>query len=121
MADKINDAPPSYYAAQGGAQGPSAPKPAYNQQYPSQDQQYGGYPPQGANYYQQQPNMGYYGQQQPGPYQQGPYQQGPYQQGPYGRPGGYYQQDNRGHGAGTGLMEGLMAGLCCCCCLDLLF
>ncbi|KAJ4425140.1 hypothetical protein N0V82_000195 [Gnomoniopsis sp. IMI 355080] len=110
MADKINEAPPSYYATQGAAQGPSAPKPAYNQQYPPQDQ-YGGYPPQGADYYQQQPNMGYYGQQQqPGPYQQGPYQQGPYQQGyyqqgPYGRPGGYYQQDNRGHGTGTGLIE----------------
>lgn len=116
MADKINhnEAPPSYYA---GEQGPSAPKPAYNQQYPPQDPQYAGYPPQNAGYYQQQPNMGY--QQQGGPYQQGPYQQ-PYGQ-PYGQPAGYYQQDNRrGNGSGNGLIEGLLAALCCCCCLDIL-
>lgn len=127
MSGKPTEPPPSYYAAD-----PQAPKPSYNGgQYPPQGgpqgDQFGGYPPQGAGggYYQQQ-NMGYYGQPQ-GPYQQGPYQQGPYgPQGPYGQqpygpPQGYYQQDpRRGNGAGTGIMEGLLAALCCCCCLDIL-
>jgi len=134
MASKP-DAPPPY----GGP--PQAPKPTYGNESPGpygQDQRQGYYPPGGPsgpqqNYYQQQgpqqgyyqpgPQMGYYNQQQ-GPYPSG---QGPYPpQGQYGPgPGGYQQGPGyvpqQRQSAAPGLCGGLLAGLACCCCLDLLF
>ncbi|KAK0335736.1 hypothetical protein LTR91_019359 [Friedmanniomyces endolithicus] len=69
---------------------------------------YGG-PPQQQGYgpgpYQQQGQPMYYQQQQ---------QQQPYGYPPPGQYGG------RGGGAGEGICAGLLGGLACCCCLDML-
>ena len=122
MATKPTDEPPAY---SGGPQQPpqahygASPGP-YGHPDPSMS------PPPAGGYYQPNPQMGYYPQQQ-GPYppqqypQQGPYpQQGYYQQGygpgPYGPQQGYYQERSRG----PGFAEALLASLACCCCLDCL-
>lgn len=123
---KPYDQPPAYDS---GPQHPQAAyqqpgQPFYGQQQQQQQQPYGN-----NYYYQSNPNMGYYQQQQ----QQGPPPGGYYQQqqqGYYGPPqqGGYYQQgyppqgryQDQGSSSG-GCLQGILAGLACCCCLDLLF
>ncbi|KFA67740.1 hypothetical protein S40285_00906 [Stachybotrys chlorohalonatus IBT 40285] len=110
------DHPPPYGAP------PNAPQPVYGSgpsPYADHQQQ---------PYYQPGPQMGYYDQQQgtQGYYnqQQGPFPAG---HGPYPPPGGPYGQPPMGYmpqqreRRGPGLCEGLLAGLACCCCLDLLF
>jgi len=85
--------------------GPQQPEPAY-----------GGYPPQGApygqnnGYYQSNPNMGYY------PPQGGPPPQGAY----YPPQQGYPPPQERKSGSG-GCLTGCLGALACCCCLDMLF
>ncbi|KAK1062914.1 hypothetical protein LTR74_009861 [Friedmanniomyces endolithicus] len=74
--------------------------------------------PYGAGPYGGPPQQQGYG---PGPYQQQGqpmYYQQPQQQ-PYGYPPpGQY--GGRGGGAGEGICAGLLGGLACCCCLDML-
>ncbi|PHH82491.1 hypothetical protein CDD82_5827 [Ophiocordyceps australis] len=102
---------------------PQAPKPTFDSGPSQQQAQYNpGQPssynqqPQGA-YYQPGPQMGYYNQQQ-GPYPAG---QGPYPpQGQY-PPGPGYVPQQRNNQQKVGMLEGLLAGLACCCCLDIIF
>lgn len=132
MSKPQQDQPPAY-------SGPAQPQAAYqgavaypegHQQLQYQQGPYGGPAPENGGYYQPNPNMGYYQPQQQGypPQQGGYYQQGPYGQQPqggyYGQPGGYYGQPQgryQNQSSSSGCLEGVLAGLACCCCLDLLF
>ncbi|OJD25104.1 hypothetical protein ACJ73_03527 [Blastomyces percursus] len=111
MADK-NGAPPSYPPPVHQDAGPYQPQPGpYGQpqsaaaDYYNQPQQYG--PPQGQYY----------------PPQQG-YPQQPMYYAPQGGPppqGHYVDNRDSSRGTGGGICAGLLAGLACCCCLDILF
>jgi hypothetical protein len=132
MANKY-DEPPAYTS--GPQAGPQPPQPSYQQEqqvgYPRPLQGPGN---PGQQYYQPNQQMGYYQQngppqggyyQQGGPPQGGYYQQGgyppPQQGGYYGQQGYYPQGQYQNQRSGPGCLEGILAGLACCCCLDLLF
>ncbi|QSS60159.1 Uvi15-like protein [Histoplasma capsulatum] len=110
MSDK--NAPPSYPPPAHQDAGPYAPPqgqyghPSAAADYYNQPQQYG--PPPGQYY----------------PPQQGYPQQGYPQQPMYYAPqpqGHYVDNRDSSRGTGGGICAGILAGLACCCCLDILF